>query len=171
MTENPLKNINLFLIGMMGTGKTTIGEVLARRMGYYFFDTDVIIERVSQQTIPDIFSTQGEAGFRKIESQVLAEISAYTKSVIATGGGIVTQQLNWSYLHHGCIVWLDAPVELIRERIATDENRPLRVNLEELIQQRKPLYGQADLRISIEAEQTPDSIVDRILEAIPKVLK
>jgi shikimate kinase len=171
MSDNPLKNINLFLIGMMGTGKTTIGEVLARRMGYYFFDTDALIERVSQRTIPDIFATEGEAGFREIESKILAEISAYTKSVIATGGGIVTKQLNWSYLHHGCIVWLDAPLELIRKRIAKDENRPLRANLEELIERRKPLYGQADIRIAIEAEQTPETIVDRILEAIPTILK
>jgi shikimate kinase len=171
MNDNLLKNLNLFLIGMMGTGKTTVGEVLARRMGYYFFDTDILIERVSQKTIPEIFAMEGELGFREIESRVLAEISAYTKSVVATGGGIITQQQNWSYLHHGCVVWLDAPLDLIRERIATDENRPLKANLEELLQLREPLYRQADIKIEIAAGYTPENIVDRILEAIPSVLK
>jgi shikimate kinase len=171
MNDNLLKNLNLFLIGMMGTGKTTVGEILARRIGYYFFDTDVLIEQVSQKTIPEIFAMEGELGFREIESRVLAEISAYTKSVVATGGGIITQQQNWSYLHHGCVVWLDAPLDLIRERIATDENRPLKANLEELLQLREPLYRQADIKIEIAAGSTPENIVDRILEAIPSVLK
>ncbi len=171
MNDNLLKNLNLFLIGMMGTGKTTVGKALAQRMGYYFFDTDILIEQVSKKTIPEIFAMEGEVGFREIESQVLAEISAHTKSVVATGGGIITQQQNWSYLHHGCVVWLDAPLDLIRERIATDENRPLKANLKELLQLREPLYRQADIKIEIAAEHTSEHIVDRILEAIPSVLK
>jgi shikimate kinase len=171
MSDNRLKGLNLFLIGMMGTGKTTVGEVLARRLNYCFFDTDGLIEKIVGKTIPAIFAEVGEAGFREMESQVLAEISAYTKSVIATGGGIVARQTNWSYLHHGCIVWLDAPLDLIRERINTDENRPLRANLAELMEQRKPLYAQADIQIALAPEDTPESIVARIVAAIPSILK
>jgi shikimate kinase len=71
---------------MMGSGKTTVGEILAQQLNYRFFDTDVLIEKVAQQTINEIFSTQGEDTFRELETQVLAGISSYTQSAIATGG-------------------------------------------------------------------------------------
>ncbi|PIG92181.1 shikimate kinase [Gloeocapsopsis sp. IPPAS B-1203] len=162
---------------MMGTGKTTVGRVLATKLGYKFVDTDEIITQVTQQSISEVFATTGESAFRQIETQVLARVCAYTHLAIATGGGIVLRRENWSYLHHGLIVWLDAPIELLYTRLNTDETRPLlqagdlRTQLETLLQQRQPLYSQADLRVNVNLEETPEQLATRILAAIPQVLK
>ncbi len=168
-----LRGINIFLIGMMGTGKTTVGKLLAQQLNYRFFDTDVLIERVTQQPINKIFATTGEENFRHIESQVLAEVSACTKSVIATGGGVILKPKNWSYLRHGLIIWLDAPVELLVQRLAQDKTRPLlqetdlTKKLYSLLEERKSLYAQGDLQILINKNDTPGVVVSNILEKIP----
>ena len=172
-----LKGMSVFLIGMMGVGKTTVGKNLARQLGYRFCDTDVLIETVANQTISNIFATAGEASFRELESQVLSEVSAYTKTVIATGGGIVLKQMNWSYLRHGLIVWLDADVDLLLERLKEDSTRPLlqevdpEAKLKSLLEERTHLYSQADLHICLKAEQTPEAIAQQIVSEIPTVLK
>ncbi|GAB4237241.1 MAG: shikimate kinase [Stanieria sp.] len=169
--EKSLQGISIYLIGMMGVGKSTIGKLLAHQLSYRFFDTDVLIERVTQKSIPEIFAESGEDSFRELEHQVLQEISVETKSVIATGGGIVERQINWSYLQQGLIIWLDVEVEVLKERLAGDNNRPLADKLELLLQKRHSLYAQADLRIKIVATQTPEDIVQQILELIPRVIK
>lgn len=178
MRENSLlKGVNLYLIGMMGTGKTTVGRLLAGRLGYGFVDTDAIVEQLSGKTISQLFAEQGEVAFRQIETKVLAEVCAYTHLAIATGGGIVMRQENWSYLHHGLIVWLDVPVEQLYVRLASDTTRPLLQDsdplekLRSLLEQRQPLYAQADLRITPSAQETPEQLAIRVLEEIPKVLK
>lgn len=161
----------------MGTGKTTVGGVLATKLGYRFVDTDEIITQLTQQSISQVFATSGESAFRQLETQVLAGVCAYTNLAIATGGGIVLRRENWSYLHHGLIVWLDAPTELLFARLSADETRPLlqaynlRTQLETILEQRQPLYSQADLRVVVTPEETPEQIATRILEAIPQVLK
>lgn len=175
--SDQLQGLNIYLIGMMGTGKTTVGQVLARKLSYRFFDTDVLIERVAQKSINDLFAEEGETYFRYLESQVLNHLSAYGRSVIATGGGIVLRQLNWSYLRDGLTIWLDAPVDLLVERLAEDDTRPLLKTdelphkLTTLLTERKALYQEADLHILIEAQETPDAITDKILTAIPTILK
>jgi shikimate kinase len=172
-----LEGLNLYLIGMMGAGKTTVGKELATRLNYRFFDTDTVIEQSTGQSITEVFATSGEAAFRQVESQVLAELSSYTRLVIATGGGIVLQQMNWSYLRYGLIVWLDVPVDALYDRLKTDTSRPLlqqanpKQTLETLLIQRQPLYAQADLHIRITPGEMPGQICDRILQAIPGVLK
>lgn len=177
MVSNLLKGVNLYLIGMMGVGKTTVGRLLAQELGYGFLDTDDVIVKAAGKSINDIFADEGEVTFRQLESNVLAQVCAYTKLTIATGGGIVVRQENWSYLHHGLIVWLDCSVETIFNRLLEDTTRPLLQDsdlegkLRSLLEQRQPLYSQADLHISITQEQTPEEIVARILEAIPSVLK
>jgi shikimate kinase len=168
-----LRGINIFLIGMMGIGKTTVGKLLAQELGYRFFDTDVLIERVTQQPINKIFASIGEENFRQIESQVLIEVAACTKSVIATGGGIVLRSQNWGHLRHGLIIWLDASVELLTARLANDQTRPLlqktdlASKLNSLLEQRRSLYTQGDLRIFINKNDTPEMLISRILEKIP----
>lgn len=173
-----LKGINLYLIGMMGAGKSTVGHLLAQRLQYRFFDTDILIERVKQQPITEIFQQEGEASFRALETQVLAELSAYTRSVIATGGGIVLARHNWSYLQQGVVIWLDVPVSELAQRLQADTTRPLLANgtdpiarLQTLLEQRSHLYAQADLRVAVAPAATPDAIAAQLLAHIPRVLK
>ena len=166
-----LKGLNVYLIGMMGTGKTTVGKLLAEKLDYRFFDTDEIVEKVTRKKITEIFAQEGEESFRNLESKVLNEVSAYTRSVIATGGGIIQRQMNWSYLRQGLIIWLDTNSEVIKERLAEDQNRPLASEWESLLKVRSSLYAQADLQIKIENQQTPEDIATRIIELIPSVIK
>ncbi|MFN5514612.1 MAG: shikimate kinase, partial [Cyanobacteriota bacterium] len=123
--ESHLRGLSVFLIGMMGSGKSAVGQVLAKRLGYRFFDADIVLERVAQVSINDFFAQKGESAFRDLESQVLGELAAQTRSVIATGGGAVLRRQNWSYLRHGLVVWLSAPPALLAARLRGDETRPL----------------------------------------------
>ncbi|NER06556.1 MAG: shikimate kinase, partial [Okeania sp. SIO3C4] len=108
-----LQGVNLYLVGMMGAGKTTVGELLAKDLGYRFLDMDSLISQVAGKSINEIFADRGEAGFRQLETNVLAEVSSYKNLTIATGGGIVINPFNWSYLQHGIVVWLDVPIEVL----------------------------------------------------------
>ncbi|QLE57791.1 shikimate kinase [Nostoc sp. TCL26-01] len=172
-----LKGVNVYLIGMMGTGKTTVGNLLAQQLAYRFVDTDEIICQASKKSINQIFAEAGEEAFRQLESDVLAQICAYTQLAIATGGGIILRQENWGYLHHGLVVWLDAPVDLLYARLAEDTTRPLlqepdpQGKLRSLFAQRTPLYSQADLRITVNEGETPEQIANKVMAAIPSVLK
>ncbi len=172
-----LKGVNLYLVGMMGVGKTTIGRELATMLGYSFVDTDAVVSQVTGKSINQLFTDVGEAEFRLLESKVLSEVCAYTNLAIATGGGIVVRRENWSYLHHGLVVWLDVPVEILYARLAKDTTRPLLQDadplekLRSLLEQRQPLYKQADLRISVTKQDTPQQVALRVLDAIPSVLK
>lgn len=172
-----LKGVNLYLVGMMGAGKTTVGQEIARELGYGFLDTDAVISQATKKSINQLFAEVGEAEFRQIESKILAEVCAYTNLAIATGGGIVTQQKNWSYLRHGLIVWLDVPIEVLAARLANDNTRPLLqddnllAKLQLLLQQRRSLYNQADLRIDVSAEETSAQIATKVIAEIPTVLK
>jgi shikimate kinase len=168
-----LQGLNIYLVGMMGAGKSTVGKLLADRLTYGFIDTDTTIEQVVGQKVSDIFQSVGEVEFRQIESQILAEISAYTKLVVATGGGIVVKRENWSHLQQGLVIWLDVPIEVLEQRVAQDtqNERPLKEKLKELLAARHDRYAAADLRIEISPTDTPDPIVDRIIATIPTVLK
>ncbi|MBR8830332.1 MAG: Shikimate kinase 2 [Chroococcopsis gigantea SAG 12.99] len=179
-----LQGLSIFLIGMMGTGKSTLGEVLAQKLNYSFLDTDIIIEKLTKMSVSDIFASQGETGFRGLESQVLQEVCSYRKTVVATGGGIVLKKINWSYLKQGLIIWLDAPVDLLIQRLENDaegtlpaRTRPLLLTsdlkntLTELLNQRRTLYAEADLHIEVKDACSPLELADYILEKIPTVLQ
>jgi shikimate kinase len=174
---NSLRGLSVFLLGMMGCGKSTVGELLSRRLQYRFFDTDVLIEKVAAKKVTEIFAEEGEATFRELETQVLGELSSLTKSVVATGGGIVLKPMNWSYLRHGLMIWLDTPVEVLVKRLKKDSSRPLLQSgdsenkLRLLLAERRSLYSEADLHISISATDTPTSTVEKILAAIPTVIR
>ncbi|MEO0013972.1 MAG: shikimate kinase [Cyanobacteriota bacterium] len=155
---------NIYLIGMMGSGKTTVGRLLAEKLDYGFFDIDVAIEKLTRKTITEIFATEGEAEFRELESQTLRKVSAYHRSVIATGGGIVQRPENWNYFRFGSTIWLDADLNLLHRRLAQDQSRPLVSQLESLLVTRCPLYAQANLHIVIKPEQTPADIVTEIID-------
>ena len=174
--SNPLKRRSLYLVGMMGAGKSTVGQLLARQLNYRFFDTDILIEQLKGQSITDIFKTEGETAFRHLETQVLAEVSSYLDCVVATGGGIVLKRENWSYLRHGIVVWLDLPVERLYARLQDDTSRPLLqevdpfAELQRLLLQRQSLYAQADLRVTLTGEETSEQVASRLLAEISSIL-
>lgn len=147
---------NIVLIGLMGSGKSTVGRMVAHMLGFQFADTDHLIIDQAGCSIPEIFAREGEAGFRLRESAVLRSLLGCRHCVIATGGGIITQPRNLPLLQHlGFITWLEADVKLLARRTASNNDRPLLrgeepplVKLERLLTERKPLYKQlADLRI------------------------
>jgi len=138
---------NIFLIGPMGAGKTTIGRHLATLLHKRFVDVDHEIERRTGVTIPVIFEIEGEAGFRRRESTLLAELSQDEDIVMATGGGAVLMEENRRILkERGTVVYLHADIDTLVERTRRDRNRPLlqtedpRGKIEELLRQREPIY-------------------------------
>lgn len=168
-----LRGLNVYLIGMMGSGKSTVGRLLAEKLHYRFCDTDALMEKITQKTINQIFEEEGEANFRELESSVLREVSVYIRTVIATGGGIILCQNNWSYLRDGMIIWLDVPIDTLVKRLGDDNTRPLlhqqdlTTKLTQLRQERKSLYQQADIILSITDKDTPEDIVEKLLLEIP----
>ena len=168
---------SLYLVGMMGSGKTSTGRPLAQQLGYGFVDADAVIEQAADCSIPEIFERDGEAGFRALESQVLNAIGQRHSLVVATGGGVVTQQENWGLLHSGIVVWLDVVPEQLMQRLRADSTvRPLLQTvdpdaaLNALLNQRRPLYAEADLTVVINQE-TPLAVADGILQLLPSLLK
>jgi shikimate kinase len=173
-----LQGLNIYLIGMMGSGKSTIGPLLATQLGYSFLDTDFTIEKLVGQNVTEIFQSVGESEFRQIETQVLAEVSAHIRLVVATGGGIAVERENWNHLHQGLVIWLDPPVDLLVKRLQDDTTRPLlatgddlRTKLTTLLAERCHRYAEADIQISITGDLTAEKIVEQILTAVPTVLK
>ena len=146
---------NVFLVGLMGAGKTTIGRILARKLGMRFIDSDHEIEARTGASIPWIFEIEGEDSFRRREAEVIADLTAQDGIVLATGGGAVLSAQNRQHLQQrGCVVYLRASVGSILQRTSHDKNRPLlqtadpRKKLEDLTAQREPLYREiADLVI------------------------
>lgn len=169
--SNLLQGINVYLIGIMGSGKTTVGKHLAQQLNYRFVDTDEAIEEIAKTTIAEIFATEGESYFRELETRVLAEFSVYTKCVVSTGGGIIQRPINWSYLRQGLVVWLNTDLKILQKRLAGDRSRPLANQLENLLETRRPKYAQADLSIAIVQEKLPEDIATDIISKIPTVLK
>jgi shikimate kinase len=138
---------NIFLIGLMGAGKTSVGKLLARRLGKTFYDCDHEIERATGVRIPVIFEIEGEAGFRAREARMLAELAQRTDIVLATGGGAVLSAENRRVLSsHGSVVYLRAAPHDLWQRTRHDRNRPLLQTgnplgkLTDLFAERDPLY-------------------------------
>jgi shikimate kinase len=169
--DNRLKRApGVYLAGFMGSGKSTIAQQLAHRLGWHFIDLDEEIEAAERDTISHIFETRGEPEFRRIETDmlksVMRRIERGTPSVVALGGGAFAQQSNTALLHgHGISVWLDCSFETIEARIVNGDTRPLardREAFRQLYEARRAAYGQAHFRIDADCEA--ERAVDRIMD-------
>jgi shikimate kinase len=169
---------NVYLVGLMGAGKTTIAKVLAKRLAYQFVDSDHEIEARTGVSLPTIFEIEGEEGFRKREAQVIEDLSSLRGRVVATGGGAVLRAENRVNLQgSGLVIYLNVPLQTLCERTRHDKNRPLlRVSdplrkLKELHQQRDPLYRSiADLVVS-GSRISAQSVLQLLLKKLEKPWK
>lgn len=165
---------SIVLIGMMGAGKSSVGRRLARRLGWELLDSDRQVEEMTGRTVPDIWRTDGEAAFRRLESQVLgAALSSATPQVIAAAGGVVLDDDNRRLLKdHHPVVWLRAPVAILIARVKRGDGRPLLRDdpagtMTRLEAERRPYYEEiADLTFDVDNEHPADDVTERILQAL-----
>ncbi|GMH14942.1 hypothetical protein Nepgr_016783 [Nepenthes gracilis] len=195
--EPYLNGCCIFLVGMMGSGKTTVGRILSDILGYSFFDSDVLVEQaVGGISVAEIFKLYGENFFRENESEVLRKLSSMQQLVVSTGGGAVIRPINWKYMRKGISIWLDVPLETLARRIAAvgTVTRPLLhsnsgdgysktfMRLFTLFQERSGAYANANARVSLEYiaaklgyidvdNLTPAVIATEALEQIESFLK
>ena len=168
-----LRGRSIFLIGMMGSGKSSTGPVLAEILKYKYVDLDVLIEKLTKKTIDKVFSEEGEEYFRDLETQCLQEIIKLPSVVVSTGGGVVLKKENWGILRQGIIVWLDINKEIALNRLNSKDNiRPLLkgnidTKYEEIFETRKDIYAQADLRVEINNEGVKN-VAEKILNTLKK---
>ncbi len=167
---------NLYLVGMMGCGKSLTGPPLAKELGYGFVDVDAVIEQVSGKSIENIFNDEGEVGFREIESQVMSAIGQRHSLVVATGGGVVTRSENWGILHQGVVIWIDPGRDRLLTRLNADnlkrpllEGNELITKFDVLFEQRKPLYSESDLHIVVR-DESPELVATQILKKLPLII-
>ncbi len=168
----------IFLIGFMGSGKSSIGERLAQRMGWQFVDTDRLIEATHHTTIAQIFAQQGENAFRAIECEVLAQLLQQRHIVVATGGGMACKQENIEKMNAaGTTIYLQASSENLANWLKSErQNRPLIAQQSEeqllpyivqTLSQREKFYQQATFTICVDQNYTTDNeMVSRIIELL-----
>ncbi len=164
---------SIFLVGMMGAGKTSVGRVLAKRLQKTFYDSDHVIEDRTGVKIPLIFEIEGEPGFRVRESAVVDELTALLDIVLATGGGAVLSEKNRDRLRtRGTVVYLRASVRDLLNRTRHDKNRPLlqaadpRTRLTELYEKRDPLYREVAHVTVDTGNQSIASLVNRLCQLL-----
>jgi len=173
-TVKVIKGRSIFLIGMMGCGKSKTGLKLAELLKYKYIDLDSLIEKLAKKSINQIFNDEGEDNFRALETNCLKETIKIPSLVISTGGGIVTKSENWGILRQGIIAWIDLDKDIAIERLKNEiEKRPLLQgnNLNDLymsiFQSRQNLYSQADLRIKVKKENI-EEVAMKIIYAMHK---
>lgn len=161
------------LIGMMGAGKTAVGGALARMLGVPFIDSDDAIEKAANMSIAEIFARDGEAFFRRKESQVLARLMAGPPAVLSTGGGAFLAEENRRIIAaRGVSVWLKADLELLWSRVRGRNTRPLlrtsdpRGTLAALLAARAPVYALADITVEAEAGNSVEASARKVLAAL-----
>lgn len=165
---------NVALIGFMGSGKTAVGEVLAKKLNRKFIELDLLIEQKAGKSIPEIFEQDGEIAFRELEIEVTKEIAKEKYLVIACGGGVVLNKINIDRLREGArIVYLTASPRVILKRVSSEEGqRPLlevdnpALTIRDLLRFRKPFYERAaDIRIDT-SKLDINAVVEQIIEKL-----
>ena len=165
MAESPKYNgPSLALVGMPGSGKSTIAQLLAAVLGYSWIDTDALTEQQQGASVREMFAVFGERKFRNLEIETWKRVSANPRTVFSTGGGLVLHREFWPIAPY--TIWLDPSLDLLEERLKNDESRPLlRVNLRDQLEQmyeaRKYEYGRADLRVAV-YDHAPSEVVNEI---------
>lgn len=159
---------NIALVGFMGTGKSTVGHLLASMLHLRFLDTDALIEERAGRRIAEIFATDGEAAFRQMESEICADLAQKEGCVISTGGGMVVNPANLASLkEHALVVCLWASAETIYNRVKNQGHRPLLktadplARIQELLTQRAPFYRQADVLLNCE-QRSPREVAQHV---------
>lgn len=155
---------NIVVTGFMGTGKTTVGQYLAKRLERPFIDTDAEIERRAGRSIADIFTRDGEAVFRRSEARLCRFYAGQRRLVIATGGGMLADPRNRAVmLASGFVVCLDASPDTIRERLAGETGRPLfSGDWEALLAARQPAYAEIPFHVNTDG-QPPEAVAEEVL--------
>ena len=176
-TNKIIKGRSIFLIGMMASGKSQTGKILAELLRYKYIDLDKLIEKIEKKTINQMFHEDGEEAFRELETNCLKETIKIPSLVISTGGGIITKAENWGILRQGIIIWIDTKQEIALERLQNDiENRPLLKGQDlseiysRIFQSRKNLYSQADLRVEVDKENVKEVAKKIIYEIHKKII-
>lgn len=166
---------SIALIGLMGCGKTTVGARLAAMIGAEFKDADAEIVTAAGMTIPEIFKNLGEGAFRDGERKVIARLMSEAPMVLATGGGaFMAAETRAAIRDAGVSIWLHADLETLVERTSRRNSRPLlnsgdpRQILSNLIDERYPVYGEADIRVESTANGTADDVAHAALRALTK---
>jgi len=169
---------NVFLVGMMGAGKTTAGRIIARKLKRAFHDSDQEIEHRCGVKVPLIFEIEGEAGFRAREAAAIAELSALEDIVLATGGGAVLAPANRRHLAaQGTVIYLHAQPAALYERVRQDKNRPLLATadplarLEQLYAERDPLYREVADMVVDTGRQSAQSLARQALAQLKELWK
>ena len=167
---------NIFFVGPMGAGKTTIGRQLARGLGRDFLDSDKEIENRTGADIPLIFELEGEAGFRNRERAMIDELTSRSNIVLATGGGAVLDAENRKHLAgRGFVIYLSAPIEQLFQRTSRDTRRPLlqtenpRQKLEEILAERDPLYREVADLVLITDNKPVRNVTTQLLKKITEL--
>lgn len=165
---------NIILIGPMGSGKTTVGKQLAKRLRIDFVDSDHMIEDRCGVSISTIFDIEGEEGFRKRETKMLGELCDRTGIVLATGGGAITSEENRILLRKGYVIYLKTSIETQLARTQKNQNRPLLDNvdaqqkLSDLMEERGVLYEQEADLVVVSGDRVVSKVVDEIIEAMDR---
>ncbi|MBM1218931.1 shikimate kinase [Ponticoccus sp. SC2-23] len=164
---------SVVLVGMMGSGKTAIGRMLALKLDVPFLDSDAEIERAANATIAEIFARDGEAFFRDREAEVIARLLRGPAGVLSTGGGAFMAERNRTQISEtGASVWLDVGLETLWDRVRHKDTRPLlrtadpRATLADLYEKRVPIYALADLRVEVRPEYSIEDTTDRVIAAL-----
>lgn len=162
---------NVYLIGMMGSGKTTSGKALAKLLSVSFVDLDEQIVQKAGRSINEIFKTEGEKYFRTLESQILLDVSHATNQVVATGGGIVLDENNRMKMRNtGQVIYLKTGLDILWERVKEKKDRPLlstsnpKLALSELYRLRSPLYETTSDKVFLTDKKTPETVAQEIFK-------
>lgn len=167
----------IVLVGMMGAGKTTVGRRIATKLSRQFLDSDEEIEKAAQMSIPEMFEQRGEGEFRAGETRVIARVLKDQNIVLATGGGAFVHPETRALVKDGAIsVWLKAEADILFERVSRRSNRPLlktpnpRATLEKLIEERYPIYAEADITV-LSRDVPQDVVAHDVIDAVLGYLK